>query len=125
MVAGHGGCGGPGEVIVESAAEALVAVEAGIRERLIKAGDGALVHLFMHAIAAMNADDGSLIAIAAGVKRWTAEGFGPIGGKAFGVLRMKAVAEGMGDDFVFENAFVPGVGEFQHAVETARGVVEG
>jgi len=124
VVTGHGGCGGPGEVIVEGAAEAVVVGEADINEGLIETGDGALVHVFVEAVAAVNADDGSFIAVAGGVSGGSAEGFGPIGGEALGVVRVEAVAEGMGDDLVFEDAFVPGGSQFAHAVETTSGLEE-
>ena len=62
VVAGHGRGGRPGEVVVKHLAQAVVIGEADVHERLIEAGDRASVHLLVHAVAAVHADDRRLVA---------------------------------------------------------------
>jgi hypothetical protein len=67
MVTSHRGGRRPGEVFLEDSPQALVAREPNIVERPIETGDGPLVHVFVQAVAAVNPDDRSFIAILFGV----------------------------------------------------------
>jgi len=67
-------------------------------------------------IAAMNLDDGRLVAIQVGVRARIAERLSPVGRKPLHMLRMKAMAEGMTDDVVGHHATMPSPGESAEAV---------
>jgi len=109
MVTIHRGRGGPREVIVQHASDSLVAGKVDIFERLIETGDRPLVHVFMRAVAAVNAHDRRLITELVGVPCWPAERLRPVRSKALSVLRMVSVAERMANHFVLEHPSVPRV----------------
>lgn len=86
-------------------------VQSGIVQRLIEASNRATVHVLVFPVPAMCSDNAALIAIAVGVGAGSAQGFTPVGGKSLDMLRVKAVAEGMGDDIVGHHPPVPGLGK--------------
>ncbi len=57
VVPGHAVLGGPREVVVEGLAQRVVG-DSHVGEGLVEAGDGGAVHLLVHAVAAVHADDG-------------------------------------------------------------------
>ena len=124
LVTRHRGRGGPRKVIVQHASELFVIGEADIFQRLIETGDRPLVHLLVRPVPAVNPHDRGLIAVAIGVLRWSTEYLRPVGCKALGVLRVESVAERMANYFVLEHARVPGTGQPQQPVETARGFID-
>lgn len=113
VVAGHRGRGRPTEVVVERLTEALVAVQAGVCERLVEAEDGPAVHLLVRSVATVDPHDRGLVPEMRGVVGRSAECLDPIRGEAFGVLRVIAVAEGVVHDLVRHHPGVPGMGQPQ------------
>jgi hypothetical protein len=90
---------------------------------LVEAGDRALVHLFVRAVAAVDAHDRRLGAVALGVGAWSAESLGPVGGQALAVAGVEAVAEGVADDLVGHHPGVPRLGQAEPALVASGGVV--
>lgn len=123
VVTGHRRCGGPREVIVQHASEALVAVETRILEGLIETGDCPLVHLLVRAVAAVNLNDGSLVTELVRIGRWSTECFRPVRGKSLGVLWVESVAERMADHLILQHPHVPRMGQPQQSIKTSRGFV--
>ena len=108
---------------MQRASEPLVTVKSCIMQGLIETGDRSLVHLLVRAVAAMNPHDGRLITVLVGINCWPTECLRPVRGKAFGVLRVKSVAERMANHFVLQNSLVPRAGQPQQPVATTRGFV--
>ena len=100
VVSRHRSRGGPREVIVQHAPQALVAREADIFQRLIETSNCPLVHLLVRPVAAVNPHDRGIITVLVGVGRWPTERLRPVRGKALCVLRVITVAERMANHFV-------------------------
>ena len=122
VVGGHGCGGGPGEVVVQHLPQRLVG-EADVFQRLVEAGDRALIHLLVRAVAAVDAHDRCLVAVALGVGGRSAERLGPVGGEPLAVLGVEAVAEGVADHLVGHHPGMPRLGQQEQALVTAGGVV--
>jgi hypothetical protein len=69
--------------------------EADVCQCLVKASDRALIHFLVRAVAAVDAHDGCLAAVALGVGVRSAERVGAVGGEPLAVLGVEAVAEGV------------------------------
>src|SRR5215472_11989296 len=76
----------------------------------------------MLSVPAVDLHDGSLVPIGVGIRGWATECLSPISGEPLRMLGVKAVAEGMGDLFIFHHTTMPGVGKKTHAVHPARGL---
>ena len=106
----HRGRGRPREVIVQHLSELLVGGKPDIFQRLIETRDRPLVHLLVQPVATMNPHDRGFITVAIGVCRWPTECFGPVRGKALGVLWVESVAERVTHHFVLQHTRVPRAG---------------
>jgi hypothetical protein len=76
------------------------------------------------AVAAVDANDRRLVAVAFCVGVGSAERFGPIGGEPFAVLGVEAVAEGVAHYLVDHHPGMPRLGETQEAFLAAGGLVD-
>src|SRR5580698_1979890 len=85
VIARHRRGGGPGEVIVQDLSQRPGLRDARVLHRLIEAGDAALVHLLVRAVAAMDPHDERLVSVAGGIGSGAAERLGPVGGEALTV----------------------------------------
>src|SRR5262249_29612795 len=99
VVTRHRRRGRPREVIVQHASEPFVAREPDIFQGLIETRDRSLVHLLVRSVTAVNPNDRGLITELVGVDLWPTECFGPVRGKALGVLWVVTVAERMANHF--------------------------
>ena len=124
MVAVHRGCGRPGEIVVQHLSQNTVAGESDIGESQIEAGNRPAIHFIVLPIPTVNLDDASLVTIGIGIRRRATECFGPIRGESLDMLRVEAMAERMGYDFVGHDALMPSVGKTAHAVVATRGLEE-
>jgi hypothetical protein len=71
-------------------------------------------------VAAVNPDDGGLVAIGLGIHAGSTECLGPIRGETLDMLGMETVAERMADYFVAHHPPMPGSGKKAQAVDAAR-----
>src|SRR5262249_36112582 len=109
-----------GEIVVQNLPETVVVGEASVCHGLVKARDRPPVHLVVFSVATVDPNHRGLVAVLLGVHRGTSECLHPVGGQAFGVLRVVSMAEGVTHYFVSEHSRVPRAGQFQKAV-TAPG----
>src|SRR5690348_12760532 len=65
VIARHGVCRGPGEVVVQHLPQRPARVQAGVLHRLVETGDRPPVHLLVRAIAAVDPHDRGLIPVGA------------------------------------------------------------
>ena len=100
MVAGHGCRGRPSEVVVQHLSQRRVVGQCDVSQSLVEASDGAAIHLVVNPVAAVDPDDGGLVAIELGIQAGSTECLGPIRGETLDMLGMKTVAERMADYFV-------------------------
>src|SRR5215468_11635685 len=91
-----------------------------VSQSLVEASDGVAIHLIVHPVAAVDPDDGGLVAIGLGIHAGSTECLGPISGKTLDMLGMETVAERMADYFVGHHPKMPGSGKTAQAVDAAR-----
>ena len=91
VVAGHGRCRGPSEIVVKHLSEPPVFSQTNIGQGLVEADDCAAVHLMVLAIAAVHPHDRGLVAKGVAVCGRPAECLAPIGGQSLAVLGVKTV----------------------------------
>src|SRR5262247_747202 len=89
-------------------------------QSLVEASDGAAIHLVVHPVAAVDPDDGGLVAIGLGIPAGSTECLGPIRGETLDMLGMETVAERMADYFVGHHPTMPGSGKMAQALDAAR-----
>ena len=68
VVAGHGRCRGPSEVVVQHLPDLWVLVESNSCQGLIETGDGTAIHLVVLPVAAVHPHDRAFIAKGVGVR---------------------------------------------------------
>src|SRR5579884_3899865 len=123
VVASHGGCRRPGEVIVQHLPERVIAGHAYVGQGLVEAGDGPPVHFVVGAVAAVDAHHRGLVAVGARVGRRPAERLPPVSRQPLGVVGPEPGAEGVADHLVRHHPLVPGGRQPQHPVCSACCVV--
>ena len=79
----------------------------------------------MHPVAAVDPDDGGLVAIGPGIHAGSTECLGPIRSETLDMLRMETVAECMADYFVGYHPTMPGTGKTAQAVDATRCLEDG
>src|SRR5260370_21143744 len=83
---------------------------------MVEAGNRAAIHFVVISVAAVHLDDGGLVTIGVGIRAGATECLGPVSSEALDMLRMEAVAEGMGYRVVGHHPPMPGAGKIAQAV---------
>jgi hypothetical protein len=109
---------------VQDLAQLRVFGQSDVSQSLVEASDGAAIHLVMHSVAAMDADDGGLVAIGLGIHAGSTECLGPIRGETLDMLGMETVAERMADYFVGHHPTMPGSSKTAQAVDAPHRLEE-
>src|SRR5262249_14132949 len=120
VIAGHGCRCCPSEVVMQHLSQRRVVGHSGISQSLVEASDGAAIHLVVHPVAAVDSDDGGLVAIELGIHARSTERLGPIRGETLDMLGVETVAERMADDFVGHHPTMPSGSKTAQAFNTAR-----
>src|SRR5580704_16847194 len=78
----------------------------------------------MLSVPTVHLDDNGLVTIQIGIHGRTAECLSPVSGESLDMLRVKTVAERMGDNLVRHHATVPRIGKSAQAVHATHRVEE-
>src|SRR5262249_29524267 len=108
------------EVVVQHLSQGGVVGQSDVSQSQVEASDGAAIHLVVHPVAAVDPDDGGLVAIGLGVHAGSTECLGPIRGETLDMLGMETVAERMADYFVRHHPTMPCSGKTAQAVDATR-----
>lgn len=79
----------------------------------------------MFTVSGMDSLHAGFVAIASGIKRGAAEGFGEIGGEAFVVMGVKSLLEGVGGHWICQTELMPSLREGEDSVEASELFVKG
>ena len=75
--------------------------QSDVSQSLVEASDGSAIHLVVQPVAAVDPDDGGLVAIGLGIHAGSTECLRPIRGETLDMLGMETVAERMADYFAW------------------------
>ena len=107
VVAVHCCRGSPREIVMQRLSQCIVGGQSYIGQSQIEAGNRTLVHILVLSIPAVHLDDVGFVTIAIGIRGWTTQRLSPIRGESLDMLRMKAMAECMGDDLIGHDPLMP------------------
>src|SRR5262249_57269518 len=102
--------------------ELPVRAQPHVLECLIETGNRPPIHLLVHAIAAMYADDRCFIAVLLGIGGGPSKRLAPVGRQPLAMLRMKPVTERVAHHLVGHHLRMPRVGEAQQTLLASDGL---
>ena len=92
----------------------------GIDQSLVETSNRAAIHFLVLPVPAVHLDDSSFVAVGSGIHGRSSKCLSPVSCEPLYVLRMEAVAEGMGYHLVCHYATMPRAGKAVQAVASAR-----
>jgi hypothetical protein len=99
----------------------IILGERGIGQSLVEAGDCAEIHFLMFAVSAVDSDDGKFVTKSTGIEVRAAERLSPVCRQPFHMLRVEAMAEGVGNHFIGQYPAMPRPGKTAQADYATRG----